>query len=245
MYANYIHRVYFHAGAEFIVGFLESRFRFVGAVSTLSKMIVRKCDICARFNRSAQSQLMGQLPRERITISCPFTFVCIDLAGPFATKYIGHCSTIFFKSYFRVFVCLSTQAVYLDMMSSLKTEQFLATFNCFAARLGVPKKIWSDNGSTFSKAKKVLAVDWEFGPPYGPHHQGLAEAAVKSSKRSLLKVTKGRVLTFEEYTTLFARIEAVLNSRPLCRQSNGSELVVINSSINSLLIFGQLGRKIT
>jgi len=167
---------------------------------------------------------MGQLPRERITISRPFTFICIDFAGPLATKCVGHRSTIFFKSYLCVFVCLSTRAVYLDMMSSLETEQFLATFNRFAARRGVPKKIWSDNGSTFSKAKKVLAVDWEFGPPYGPHHQGLAEAAVKSSKRSLLKVTKGRVLTFEEYTTLFARIEAVLNSRPLCRQSNGSVL---------------------
>ena len=161
----------------------ESRFRFIGGVSTLSKMIVRKCVICARFNRSTQSQLMGQLPRERITISRLFTFICIDFAGPLATKCVGHRSTIFFKSYLCVFVCLSTRAVYLDLMSSLETEQFLATFNRFAARCGVPKKIWSDNGSTFSKAKKVLAVDWEFGPPYGPHHQGLAEAAVKSSKR--------------------------------------------------------------
>lgn len=224
LYANYIHRAYFHAGAKFISCFLESRFRFVGGVSTLSKNIIRKCVVCARFNRSAPSQLMGQLPRERITVSRPFTFICTDFAGPFDTKCVGHRSTIFFKSYLCVFVCLATRAVYLDTMSSLETEDFLSTFHRFAARRGVPKKIWSDNGTTFKKARKVLNIEWEPGPAYGPHHQGLAEAAVKSSKRSLSKVTKCRVLTFEEYTTLFAKIEAVLNSRPLCRHSDGSVL---------------------
>ena len=73
LYANYIHRTYFHAGAKFIAAFLASRFRFIGGVSTLCKNIIRKCVICARFNRSTQSQLMGQLPRERITVFRPFT----------------------------------------------------------------------------------------------------------------------------------------------------------------------------
>lgn len=40
------------------------------------------------------------------------------------------------------------------------------------------------------------------------------------AKRLLLKVSKGKLLTFDETTTLLCKVEAALNSRPLTPMSS-------------------------
>ena len=59
-----------------------------------------------------------------------------------------------------------------------------------------------------------LVSDWSFIPEYAPHFGGLWEAAVKSLKTHLKKVTFNVKLTFEEACTLLTQTEACLNSRP-------------------------------
>ncbi|XP_073831844.1 uncharacterized protein [Musca autumnalis] len=67
--------------------------------------------------------------------------------------------------------------------------------------------------------------NWSFIPPYAPHMGGLWEAAVKSMKLHLKKVAANHHFTFEEFTTLLVKIEAILNSRPLSAISeNPNEL---------------------
>jgi len=134
----------------------------------------------------------------------------------------------------------------------LTTDKFLEAFSRFISVCGRPAVIYSDNGSNFIGASNVLGqeekaherllldeemcvrfatqegFEWKFNPPNAPHHGGLVEAAVKSAKQRLYAVTKGTELTFEEYGTLFFRIAAVLNSRPVAyRNTVGQGTIII------------------
>jgi len=68
----------------------------------------------------------------------------------------------------------------------------------------------------------VNGVEWRFNTPYSPHQDGWWESNVKSVKSHLFKVIGEQLLTYEELTTVLAKIEALLNSRPLCKLSGDS-----------------------
>ncbi|KAL4141360.1 hypothetical protein QTP88_004012 [Uroleucon formosanum] len=57
--------------------------------------------------------------------------------------------------------------------------------------------------------------DWHFNLPSAPHFDGLWEAAVRSTKRLLVRVIGNHIFTYEEFSTILVRVEAILNSRPL------------------------------
>lgn len=59
-------------------------------------------------------------------------------------------------------------------------------------------------------------IQWHFIPPHSPNFGGLWESNVKAVKYHLSRILNGTPLTFEELTTVLARIESCLNSRPLC-----------------------------
>ncbi|XP_065362016.1 uncharacterized protein LOC135955590 [Calliphora vicina] len=62
-------------------------------------------------------------------------------------------------------------------------------------------------------------IQWHFIPPGSPHMGGLWEAGVKSFKAHFRKVAGPFKYTFEEFSTLLARIESCLNSRPISPMS--------------------------
>lgn len=133
-----------------------------------------------------------------------------------------------------------TRVVHLEVVSDLTTEGFLAAYKRFTSRRGLCSMIYSDNSTTFKGAAEELknlfsttsdlstelaatlareGAKWLFIPPRAPHFGGLWEASVKSFKYHLKRVVGSTPLTFEEYSTLTAQIEACLNSRPLCPMS--------------------------
>lgn len=234
---DYYHVKYLHAGPNALMSFLREHFWILSARRVIRSRVF-KCIRCFRLKCQPPQILMGDLPAGRVTVKTQRAFVSIsiDYAGHFHSKSSTLRNAKILKSYLCVIVCFTTKAVHLEVASDLTTDAFLAAFKRFVSRRGLPNEVWSDSGSNFKGACNLLKgfqkdprvdhffaenfIKWRFSPPLSPSFNGLAEAAVKSSKSHLKRVIGDRPLTFEELTTIFVQIEAVLNSRPLCPLSN-------------------------
>uniref|UniRef100_A0A2A4IUY1 Integrase catalytic domain-containing protein n=1 Tax=Heliothis virescens TaxID=7102 RepID=A0A2A4IUY1_HELVI len=230
------HQRLLHAGAQLLLSSVRERFWPIKG-KILANKIVRECVTCFRAKPNTTEPVMGDLPNSRVNPSPPFYTSGLDYAGPFILRDRRGRGYTTYKSYIGIFVCFATKAVHFELITSLRTEAFLAALRRFSARRGVPREIVSDNGTTFKGASSDLkelydfvknytadltttcanqGIDWKFIPVYTPHMAGLAEAAVKSCKHHLKRVLGQSLLTYEEFSTILIQIESILNSRPLC-----------------------------
>lgn len=220
-----------HGGPLLMTNYIRTSYWILGARNLIKKH-VRQCVICVRQRASTKTQLMGSLPPSRCTPTRPFLHTGVDYAGPInirTTKGRGHRS---YKGYLCLFVCMSTRAVHLEVVSDMTTQAFLAAFRRFVSRRGHCAKLWSDNGTTFVGASRELqqlssiqssvaehlesnGTECHFIPPHSPNFGGLWEAVVKSTKFHLKRVIGDSTLTYEEMSTLLCQVEACLNSRPM------------------------------
>ena len=102
------------------------------------------------------NEIMAPFPRVRVTPSRAFTTTSVDYAGPVLTKAQNIRTTKTFKSYIAVFVCMSTKAVHLELVSSLSSEAFKAALRRFVGRRGKPHTLYSDRGTNFIGADNEL-----------------------------------------------------------------------------------------
>jgi len=231
------HLKHLHAGPQLVLSTLTRRFWILGAKDAI-RHIIKKCVVCTRHSATLQQQLMGDLPSSRVTPTRPFLSCGVDYAGPLLLRSIQTRSKVTYKAYLAVFVCFSTRAIHIEVVTVLTTDAFLAAFRRFIARRGKPNDIHSDRGTNFvgsaaemKEFKRFLAnsttnehmskelsndhIRWHFNPAGSPHMGGLWEAGVKSAKYHLHRIVGSYRLTYEELTTTVNQIEACLNSRPL------------------------------
>lgn len=232
---RHLHEKYFHATRSFTLARIQSRYWIHGGATRLVKKVISQCVWCTRMKAETLSQIMGDLPRERITISRPFAYSGVDFAGPFLVKCTNHRVMKHLKYYAAFFVCLTTRAIHIESVADLSTEAFIASLQRFSARRGIPNTLWSDNATNFVGAKNVLErfcqsinLKWKFIPPRSPHHGGIWESAVKAGKKHLIAVTRNSLFDAEQLTTLLTQIEAILNSRPLYRKQDVANPEIID-----------------
>ncbi|XP_050059727.1 uncharacterized protein LOC126551012 [Aphis gossypii] len=181
---------------------------------------------------------MGNLPAERLEPSRAFKKCGVDFAGTVTIRTSLRKKAAVTKGYICVFVCFSTRAVHIELVSDLTSDAFLNALKRFIGRRGVCSDIYSDNATNFVGANKKLlelkhlfqstahldklfnalakdCIKWHFIPPRSPHFGGLWEASIKSIKTHLYRVLGECYLTYDELNTILIKIEAVLNSRPL------------------------------
>lgn len=224
-----------HGGVQLMLAYIRSRYWIVRAKNVV-KACIRQCLVCAKHSATAKRQLMGDLPKERVTPATPFLHSGVDFAGQFQVLVSKGRGARTDKAYIAIFICMAVKAIHLELVGNLTAEAFIGAFKRFTSRRGKCAHLWSDQGRNFvgiSKDLKVALQDaqcelprdvadslakdgtqWHFIPAYSPNFGGLWEAAVKSIKHHLKRVLTSN-LTFEEMTTLLCQIEACLNSSPL------------------------------
>lgn len=229
------HKRLMHCGAQNLLSSVRERFWPVAGRNACKK-VIRGCVICFKVNPSHSDYLMGNLPNVRTNPISIFSNVGVDYAGPFLVKdRLTRCAKQI-KVYICLFICLSTKAVHLEMVTELTTVAFLASLNRFIGRRGKPTSIWSDNATNFVGANRELKelseflfrnqdeiastlsndmIKWQFIPARSPSFGGIWEAGIKSAKFHFKRIVGNANLNLVEFNTVIIQIESILNSRPI------------------------------
>jgi hypothetical protein len=225
-----------HSGVRVVLSAIQREFWIIQGRSRV-RWIISKCIHCRKKYASPCEQKMAPLPTARVTVpEHPFASTGIDYFGPLTVKR-GRSQV---KRYGCVFTCLAMRAVHIEVAHSLDAESFLCAFSRFIARRGVPKEVFSDNGTNFIGASGILKeefkkiqsqesqgkiidrlrtkeISWHFNPPLASHTGGIWERMIRSIRRILAALTSEQSIDDEVLLTLMAEIEKILNDRPLTR----------------------------
>ncbi|XP_075163165.1 uncharacterized protein LOC142235792 [Haematobia irritans] len=236
LYLLNLHQLLAHADCTLMCRMVQTEF-YISRLKPRVKAIIHKCRTCVIFKQKSCSQIMAPLPSVRCELSPPFNITGVDFAGPFELKSSTLKRAPIIKSYVSIFVCFTTKAIHLEPCSELSSLAFEAAFTRFVGRRGLPNRVVSDNGRNFIGASRKLlkefsgfvkstasdisqkysthGFEWQFIPPHAPHMGGLWESAVKSFKHHFKRIAGAHKFTFEQFATILARIEGILNSRPI------------------------------
>ncbi|XP_056110281.1 uncharacterized protein LOC130087825 [Rhinichthys klamathensis goyatoka] len=197
----------------------------------LVNSVIHKCVICRKLRGKQEEQLMADLPPERLKTCPSFSYVGLDVFGPWTVTTRrtrgGHAQS---KRWAILFTCMSSRAVHMEVIESLDTSSCVNALRRFFALRGPAKKLISDRGTNFIGASKELGMDkalqlylndqgcsWEFNPPHASHMGGSWERMIGIAQRildSMLLQSKVQ-LTHDVLCTLMAEVSAIINARPL------------------------------
>ena len=157
------------------------------------------------------------------------------------------------KVYICFFTCATTRAIHLEVVEDLTVEAFLLAFRRFASRKSLPRKLISDNASTFLSAnnerkelfeshalKETLAregVEWQFIPKRAPRYGGFWERLIGLTKSTIKKVLGRAAVNLCTLQTIVVEVEAILNDRPLTYVS--SDIKDAEALTPSHLLYGR------
>ena len=241
-----------HLGVEWTLSELRKRY-WITKARNLIKGIKRSCVTCRKLYAKGIVQKMADLPAERCEPGKPpFSYVGVDLFGPFYTK-VGRSEV---KRYGCLYTCFSTRAIHLEVLNNLETDTFINGFVRFVSRRGYPLKVWSDNGTNLVGARSELSkslrdldrgkvvrvarrmeIEWAFNPPLASHSGGVWERMIRTVRRVMVALLNSNTrLTDEILHTVLCEVECIVNSRPITKCSDDVDDVAALTPNHLLLL---------
>ncbi|XP_015124831.1 uncharacterized protein LOC107046673 [Diachasma alloeum] len=153
------HRRTLHGGTQLTLAHTRQKYWIIGGRCTV-RAYISCCPAYIRHRGRQAQQLMGQLPAVRLSPSRAFLHTGVDYASPFPIlkwrPTIAQPSSV----HIAVFVCFSTSAVHLELVSRQTTDAFIGAYKRFTGRRGIPDVMYSDNATTFVGTSTVLNKMW-------------------------------------------------------------------------------------
>ena len=109
---EYMHRKILHVGVSSFLNHVREIFWPING-HVICRKTVHKCIIFFKAKPIVPFQVMGNLPKERISPDYPFNRLGVDFCGPFVIKNKGQCKAILHKVYICISVCFKFKAVHI------------------------------------------------------------------------------------------------------------------------------------
>lgn len=238
-----------HQGRQFTEGALRTAGLWVVGAKKLTSSIIHKCVTCRKLRGRLEEQKMATLPADRLTIDPPFTYVGLDVFGPWnVTSRRTRSNSAESKRWAVMFTCLCTRAVHIEVVESMSTSSFINALRRFLSIRGPIKHLRSDQGTNFIGACNELQINsedpeikdflqdqsctWTFNAPHSSHMGGVWERMIGLARNildGLLLKNSNTRLTHEVLVTFMAEVMAIMNARPLVPVTTDLETPVILS----------------
>ena len=146
-----------HQGRHFTLGLIRSGgFWIVGSKRAVNSAI-NNCIKSKKLRGRQQTQKMADLPVDRLTPAPPFSYLGLDVFGPWlvsARRTRGGMANS--KRWAVLFTCLTTRAIHIEVIESMDASCFINTLLRFLALQGPAVQFRSDCGTNFVGARSKL-----------------------------------------------------------------------------------------
>ncbi|XP_055017008.1 uncharacterized protein LOC129411104 [Boleophthalmus pectinirostris] len=244
------HEAVKHQGRHFTEGAVRASGLWLAGAKRSISSFIHKCVTCKKLRGKTEQQIMADLPAERLQTDPPFSYVGLDVFGPWEVTTCrtkgGHADS---KRWAVLFTCMCTRAIHIEVVETLSSSSFINALRRFFAIRGPAKQLRSDCGTNFIGASKELKMEppkpddtsvddylreqrcsWVFNPPHSSHMGGTWERMIGIARRildSMLLQAGNPLLTHKVLTTLLAEVTAIINARPLVLVSSDPDAPLI------------------
>ena len=224
-----------HQGRGMTINAIRAGGFWILSCASAVASFLHKCVTCRKHFQPMMTQVMADLPNDRISGFSVFTHTGVDVFGPWLVRE-GRKEL---KRYGILFTCMSCRAVHLETLNSMNTDSFINALRRFIAIHGPVKVLRSDCGTNFVGANNQLKKEYQnmnfdkiksyllsrscdlitfkMNVPHASHFGGSWERQIRSVRRVLTVVLSQNStrLNDEGLRTFMCEVAAIVNSRPL------------------------------